>query len=239
MKAMGVDGVTVRYSGALALSNVSLEVFAGDRLAVLGRNGAGKTTLLRTFAGVLAPAAGRVTLWESEVHPPPSVVARRGVRYVPESGNVFGDMTVKDNLEAALSRTHRKERRERIEWALSVFPILQPLLFRKAVNLSGGERQSLAVAAALVTKPRILLLDEPSLGLSPKLSTALMSSIAEAARASDLTVLLAEQNVTLASSLCNKGCWLEMGRIVAAGSIDEITARLRADVGVLEKGEQS
>ena len=161
-----VANITVRYGGALALSEVSLRIEAGDRFAVLGRNGAGKTTLLRTLAGVLATSSGRVTIAGVDVRPPPSAIARRGLRYVPESLNVFGDMTVRDNLLAAVTRKPARLRRDRVAWALDTFPILQPLVSRRADRLSGGERQSLAVAAAMMTEPSILLLDEPSLGLS-------------------------------------------------------------------------
>ena len=107
-----VANITVRYNGALALSAVSLRIDAGDHFAVLGRNGAGKTTLLRALAGVLAPSAGSVTIAGVDVKPPPSSVARRGLRYVPESWNVFGDMTVRDNLQAAVTRTPRRARRD-------------------------------------------------------------------------------------------------------------------------------
>ena len=178
-----IDDITVRYSGALALRDVSLQIKAGDRFAVLGRNGAGKTTLLRTMAGVLAASSGRLAIEGADVRPPPSAVARRGLRYVPESGNVFGDMTVRDNLLAAVSRIPAGLRRDRVSWALGTFPILQPLVTRRADRLSGGERQSLAVATAMMTRPRVLLLDEPSLGLSPKMAGSLMTSIAAASMA--------------------------------------------------------
>jgi|ERR1700722_18184908 branched-chain amino acid transport system ATP-binding protein len=228
-----VAGITVRYSGALALSEVSLQVARGDRFAVLGRNGAGKTTLLRTMAGILSASSGRLTIAGVDVRPPPSAVARRGLRYVPESLNVFGDMTVRDNLLAAVTRTPARSRRERVTWALETFPILQPLVSRRADRLSGGERQSLAVAAALMTEPSVLLLDEPSLGLSPKMARSLMESIASAA-GTEMTVVLAEQNAILAASLCPKGCWLETGRVAAAGSMGEITGALRKEAEMFD-----
>jgi branched-chain amino acid transport system ATP-binding protein len=229
-----VANITVRYNGALALSDVSLRIDAGDHFAVLGRNGAGKTTLLRALAGVLAPSAGSVTIAGVDVKPPPSSVARRGLRYVPESWNVFGDMTVRDNLQAAVTRTPRRARRARVAWALETFPILQPLVSRRADRLSGGERQSLAVAAGLMTAPRVLLLDEPSLGLSPKMARSLMQSISLAAADTEMAVVLAEQNAILAASLCRKGCWLETGRIAAVGSMDDITGALRREAEVFD-----
>ena len=236
-----VANITVRYGGALALSEVSLRIEAGDRFAVLGRNGAGKTTLLRTLAGVLATSSGRVTIAGVDVRPPPSAIARRGLRYVPESLNVFGDMTVRDNLLAAVTRKPARLRRDRVAWALDTFPILQPLVSRRADRLSGGERQSLAVAAAMMTEPSILLLDEPSLGLSPKTARALVESIGQASDGTEMTVILAEQNAILAASLCPKGCWLETGRVAAAGSIGDITTALRREAEMFDgrsKNEQ-
>lgn len=229
-----VSDVTVRYGGALALRGVSLQIEAGDRFAVLGRNGAGKTTLLRTLAGILAASAGQVTVAGVDVRPPPSAVARRGLRYVPESLNVFGDMSVRDNLLAAVTRVPARSRRGRVAWALDTFPILQPLVSRRADRLSGGERQSLAVAAALMTEPTVLLLDEPTLGLSPKMARALMDSIARASAGSEMTVVLAEQNAILAASLCPKGCWLETGRLAAAGSMGDITSALRREAEMFD-----
>jgi branched-chain amino acid transport system ATP-binding protein len=229
-----IDSITVRYGGALALREVSLRIEDGDRFAVLGRNGAGKTTLLRTLAGVLAASSGRLAVDGADVRPPPNVAARRGLRYVPESGNVFGDMTVRENLLASVSRIPARLRRERVAWALGTFPILQPLTARRADRLSGGERQSLAVAAAMMAQPRVLLLDEPSLGLSPKMARSLMESIATACAGSAMTVVLAEQNAVLAASLCPRGCWLETGQVAATGSMGDITKALRAEAEMFD-----
>lgn len=225
-----VEEITVRYNGALAVSGVSLKVERGQAFALLGRNGAVKTTILRSIAGVLILNSGSIRMDGHRIRPPSSRVARAGVRFVPESDNVFGDMTVIENLEASVVRVDRRRRRQRVDWALETFPLLQPLRTRRADRLSGGERQSLAVACALASAPKLLLLDEPSLGLSPKMATSLMTSIAAVCKEFSMTAILAEQNILLAGLLCKTGCWLETGTVSVVGDLQSIAESVKAEV---------
>jgi branched-chain amino acid transport system ATP-binding protein len=222
------DGLRVEYSGAIALDGLTFEIEEPQRFAVLGRNGAGKTTLLRAMAGAVSASRGRVVWRDRKVTRPPSAMARRGMRYCPESANVFPDMSVRYNIDAALVAVPRSARRRRFTWALDNFPILEPLLDRRADKLSGGERQSLAVAAALVTRPELLLLDEPSLGLSPKMSSQIIATLRNVAREWDMTVILAEQNLALAAQLCDVGLWLETGSVQFRGTLDQLGEHLRS-----------
>jgi ABC-type branched-subunit amino acid transport system ATPase component len=208
-------GLCVYYGRAMALADVSLCAPAGQATAVLGYNGSGKTSLLRAIGGLLTPARGTVS-WDKEPIPAIAFRAANGwLRLVPESGNVFAELSIEDNLKAGLLGLSRPERDERVNWILTEFPVLRPLLRRRAGQLSGGQRQSLAVARAVVARPRLLLLDEPTLGLSPKAGSDLLATIGRVTSELNMTVLLAEQNVGLAMEVCANGWWLDAGRIVS------------------------
>jgi branched-chain amino acid transport system ATP-binding protein len=234
-----VDGLRVEYSGAIALDSLTFQIEEPRRFAVLGRNGAGKTTLLRAMAGAVSPSRGQVVWRDRKVSRPPSAMARRGMRYCPESGNVFPDMSVRANIEAALVAVARSVRRQRFAWAVDNFPILAPLLDRRADRLSGGERQSLAVAAALVTRPELLLLDEPSLGLSPKMSRQIIATLRDVAAEWDMTVILAEQNLALATQLCDVGLWLDTGSVRFSGTLVRLAEHLRSQHALITSEEAS
>ena len=208
-------GLYVYYGRAMALADVSLSAPAGQATAVLGYNGSGKTSLLRAIGGLLTPVKGTVC-WDREPIPATAFRAANGwLRLVPESGNVFAELSVEDNLKAGTLGLGRAERDERIKWILAEFPVLGPLLRRRAGQLSGGQRQSLAVARAVIARPRLLLLDEPTLGLSPKAGSDLLATIGRLTSQLTMTVLLAEQNVSLAMEVCDSGWWLDAGRIVS------------------------
>lgn len=212
---LNATGLYVYYGRAMALADVSLTAPAGRATAVLGYNGAGKTSLLRAIGGLLAPAKGTVC-WDHDPIPGQAFRAAGGwLRLVPESGNVFAELTVEDNLRAGVLGLGRAERDERVEWILTEFPVLRPLLRRRGAQLSGGQRQSLAVARAVIARPRLLLLDEPTLGLSPKAGAGLLATIGRLTGELAMTVLLAEQNVSLAMEVCDTGWWLDAGRIVS------------------------
>jgi ABC-type branched-subunit amino acid transport system ATPase component len=209
------SGLHVYYGRALALADVSLRAPVGQATAVLGYNGAGKTSLLRAIGGLLTPAKGSVC-WDTEPIPSAAFRAANGwLRLVPESGNVFAELTVADNLRSGLLGLGRAGRDERMEWILTEFPVLVRLLPRRAGQLSGGQRQSLAVARAVIARPRLLLLDEPTLGLSPRAGADLLATIGRLTSQLSMTVLLAEQNVGLAMDVCDSGWWLDAGRIVS------------------------
>jgi ABC-type branched-subunit amino acid transport system ATPase component len=208
-------GLSVYYGRAIALLDASMRAPAGRATAVLGHNGAGKTSLLRAIGGLVTPAKGTV-YWDTDPIPASAFRAANGwLRLVPESGNVFADLSVEDNLRAGTLGLNRAERDQRIGWILAEFPVLAPLRRQRAGQLSGGQRQSLAVARAVIARPRLLLLDEPTLGLSPKAASGLLATIGRLTNDLNMTVVLAEQNVGLALEVCDKGWWLDAGRIVS------------------------
>jgi branched-chain amino acid transport system ATP-binding protein len=219
---LSVSDLSVSFGGAQALNSVSLDVPTGGTCAILGRNGAGKSTLLRTIGGLVAAQSGTVT-WEGQrLGNGPSDSVRKGVRLVTESGNVFADLSVRDNLRSAVPMLSWRAMNTRIDEILDNFPILRRLMSRHAGNLSGGERQTVAVARALIAQPKLLLLDEPSLGLAPALASTLLGHLSTIVRERGVTLIVAEQNMTLVQKACDSGCWLETGTILARGKTSEL-----------------
>ena len=218
-----VDGLTVAYGAVVAFRDVSLEVARGEIVATLGPNGAGKTTLLRTLAGALKPQRGSVAFDDSALTGlVPEAVVRRGVALVPEGRHVFPTLTVAENLTVGgIARTDREELRADMDRWLSRFPILGERAHQLAGTLSGGEQQQLAIARALMSRPRMLLLDEPSLGLAPIFVDRIFELIQEL-RSEGVTVLLVEQNVHRALEIADRAYVLSVGRVVASGSADQL-----------------
>jgi branched-chain amino acid transport system ATP-binding protein len=221
-----VDGVTMHYGPVRALEDVSLEVPPGGIVAVLGANGAGKTSLLRTIAGLVRPSSGRIKFdGETVTLAATEDLVRRGLAYVPEGGGVIGELTVEENLRlGALWRRDREERSRTLEEVVSVFPRLAERSGMHASTLSGGERQMLSIGRALMGRPRMLLLDEPSLGLAPIVVEQIMRVIGELRRERGLTVLLVEQNARSALSVADQGAVLNVGRVVAQGDAQQLAA---------------
>ncbi|MEZ0234866.1 MAG: ABC transporter ATP-binding protein [Actinomycetota bacterium] len=218
-----VDALTVAYGAVVAVRDVSLDVTPGEIVAALGPNGAGKTTLLRALAGALKPQHGSVVL-DGEVLTGlvPEAVLRRGVALVPEGRHVFPALTVEENLTVGgIARTDRDELRADTERWLGRFPILGERANQLAGTLSGGEQQQLAIARALMSRPRMLLLDEPSLGLAPIFVDRIFELIQEL-RAEGVTVLLVEQNVHRALEIADRAYVLSVGSVVASGSTDQL-----------------
>ncbi len=219
MSLLELEDVEVAYGDLPALRGVSLEVEEGETLSVVGANGAGKTTMLRAISGLLRPRAGRILLDGARLDRMPShVIVARGVVQVPEGRKIFPGLTVKENLElgsyVAAARAHRRESLERV---LGLFPRLAERQRQAAGTMSGGEQQMLAIGRALMARPRILMLDEPSLGLAPIIVQEIFRIIAEINRLGT-TVLLVEQNTRQALSLSRRGYVLENGRIALEGS---------------------
>ena len=227
--ALAVEEVAAGYGGVLALQNVSITARPATITAVLGANGAGKTTLLRTISGVIRPRGGRVLVGGQDVTGRSAEdMARAGVAHVPEGQGVIAELTVQENLRlGAFWRRGRGTRAAALAEAYQRFPVLAGARNRAAGTLSGGERQMLVIARALMARPRVLLLDEPSLGLAPKIVSQVMELTA-GLREAGLTVLLVEQNARSALAIADQGIVLSLGRVVAAA---DATA-LAADVGL-------
>ncbi len=213
--------LTVAYGTVVALRDAALAIAPGEAVALLGANGAGKTTLLRALIGLEPVRAGDIRLdGRSIVALAPERRARLGLGYAPEGRRVFAGMSVRDNLDVACraGAAERARRRRDIE---AIFPPLAEHGSRRAWQLSGGQQQMLAIGRALMTAPRLLLLDEPSLGLSPRLTTELFDRL-RAIRDAGTAILLAEQNVGRALALCSRAYVLQTGRIVVVGSAAEL-----------------
>jgi branched-chain amino acid transport system ATP-binding protein len=208
-----VEGLTAGYGAAPVLHDVGLTVGAGRIVAVLGANGAGKTTLLRTLSGLLPAAAGRVTFDGLDLRAVKvERMVRHGIAHVPEGRGVVTELTVEENLR--LGGLWRKPP-TKLDEIYELFPALASRKSHLGHQLSGGERQMLAIGRALAAKPRLLLLDEPSLGLAPKITTQIMGLLRDLRDRTGLAVLLVEQNVRSALSIADEGIVLNLGRIAA------------------------
>ncbi len=225
MALLEVDKIGAAYGRVRVLSDVSLHVDAGEIVTLIGANGAGKTTTLRAISGLVKLTSGAIRLEGRDLAKrTPDEIVRLGIGHAPEGRRVFARMTVRENLElGAFTRSSRREFDEDFERVLDVFPRLRERLLQKSGTLSGGEQQMLAIGRALMSRPSILMLDEPSLGLSPILVQTIFGVIREIA-ARGTTVLLIEQNARQALAIANRGYVLELGRIVLADSAANLLA---------------
>jgi branched-chain amino acid transport system ATP-binding protein len=220
-----VEGLSVSFGAVQALRDVSFEAQTGKITAVLGSNGAGKTTLLRTISGLKEPASGSVMLNErSLLHVKPENIARLGVGHVPEGRGVIGEFTVEENLRlgAMMAKVNLSAG---LEEQYERFPVLGERRKQHAAKLSGGERQMLAMARALIAQPSVLLLDEPSLGLAPLVTSQLMHSIHDLCATKNLTVILVEQNASTALRISDHAVVLHLGSVVA----NDVASKIAAD----------
>ena len=225
MDVLEVDDLSVSYRTIRAVSGVSFSVGRGEVVALLGANGAGKSTLLRAVAGVLTPGAGRVRFEDTDITGWASHrVARRGLRLVPEGRGLLARMTVWENLLMGQYATAAGTRRD-LDAVLDRFPVLGQRRTQIAATLSGGEQQMLAIARALVARPTLLMLDEPSLGLAPRLVRQIFDVVAELKR-EGVTIVLVEQNARQALGVADRcrAYILETGRVVLAGPATELAA---------------
>jgi branched-chain amino acid transport system ATP-binding protein len=219
-----VDGLVTEYGPVRAVDRVSLNVSEGSVMAVLGANGAGKTTLLRTITGLVPARDGRITLAGQEItRRSVEEIVRMGVAHVPEGRGVIAELTVDENLR--LGGLWRGRGAMPLAEIYEMFPRLEERRSQPASRLSGGERQMLSIGRALVGRPRVLLLDEPSLGLAPMLVAQIMGTVRKLADTLGLAVLLVEQNARSALSVANRGIVLNLGRVV----VEEDAHRLAAD----------
>jgi branched-chain amino acid transport system ATP-binding protein len=215
--SLNVSNLTVHHGAICAVNQVSLAVPTGKLAAIIGANGAGKTTLLRALSGLNHPTHGSV-MWKGEkiVGLKPEVLVRRGISHVSEGKSVIPELTVKENLElGAIWRRNAKESKESIDQVVSIFPRLGERIQQRADTLSGGERQMLAIGRAIMSKPQLLLLDEPSLGLAPLVIEQIFQTIRDLTTSMNLTVLLVEQNAMGALQIADLGIVLNLGKVVA------------------------
>jgi branched-chain amino acid transport system ATP-binding protein len=228
--ALAVEDIVAGYGGVPVLDGVTVSARPGTITAVLGANGAGKTTLLRTISGLVRPRRGRVLVGGTDLaRRHPEDIARAGVAHVPEGQGVITELTVEENLRiGALATRDRAGRAEALADAYRRFPVLAERRRRAAATLSGGERQILVIARALMAAPKVLLLDEPSLGLAPRMVAQVMDLVRRLRDDAGLTVLLVEQNARSALGIADTGLVLNLGKVVAEDS----AASLAGDVGL-------
>jgi branched-chain amino acid transport system ATP-binding protein len=218
-----LDDVHVAYGEIPALKGVGLEVRQGEIVALLGNNGAGKTTTLRTISGLLVPSRGTLTLEDQPLAGvPPHVVVERGIAHVPEGRRIFNRLTVRENLMmGAYTRSDTAVIAGDLERVFTLFPRLHERITQVAGTLSGGEQQMLAIGRALMARPRLLLLDEPSMGLAPVLVEQIFDTVRDINR-QGTTILLVEQNAAMALSVAARGYVIETGVIVLSGTAAEL-----------------
>jgi branched-chain amino acid transport system ATP-binding protein len=229
MPLLSLERISSYYGEARALADVSLEVEDGEIVAVIGSNGAGKTTMLRTISGLMHPRSGRIYFQGEAIEwTRPHQLIRRGIAHIPEGRRLFAQMTVRENLlMGAYGAQSWKERGPLIDEICALFPRLRERIGQLAGTLSGGERQMLATARALMARPRLLMLDEPSLGLAPKIVETILAIIRDVNRRG-VAVLLVEQNAQLALKTAARAYLLENGAVVKSG----VTAEFLADESV-------
>jgi branched-chain amino acid transport system ATP-binding protein len=225
-----VAGLCVAYGKRRALQDVSLSVGAGEIVTLLGANGSGKSTTLRAISGLVRPLAGAIRYEGRDLaRVPADAIVAAGIGHVPEGRDVFVEFSVLENLLVGAHTVPSREVPARLEAAWALFPVLRERRRQRAGTLSGGEQQMLAIARALMSRPRLLLLDEPSLGLAPRLMREIFGVIRRV-NADGVAVLLVEQNARAALALAARGYVLETGRVVAAGRSTDLAAdpRIRA-----------
>jgi len=223
---LDVTAVSAFYGAVRALDDVSLHVMPGEIVTLIGANGAGKSTLLMTICGDPRASSGQITLLDEDITALPThEIMRRGVAQAPEGRRIFPRMTVAENLRMGAEVIDARDPEARLEEVFALFPRLRERIAQRGGTLSGGEQQMLAIGRALMARPRLLLLDEPSLGLAPIITRQIFSAIRELNRTTGLTVLLVEQNANLALRLAHRGYVLVTGRIAMAGTGAELLAR--------------
>jgi branched-chain amino acid transport system ATP-binding protein len=223
---LSVSNLEVAYGNIPALRGIELEVRKGEIVTLIGANGAGKTTTLRTISGLLKPKTGEVTYDGRNITgTKPHVITAMGVSHVPEGRGIFANLTVNDNLELGAYLRKDKIKQSEYDRIFALFPVLKERIKQSAGTLSGGEQQMLAISRALMSKPQVLLLDEPSLGLAPQMVQTIFRVIKEI-NAEGTTILLVEQNAHMALVTAHRGYVMETGRIVLT---DETKALLSSD----------
>jgi branched-chain amino acid transport system ATP-binding protein len=218
-----VSEIEVRYSGVPVIHNVSLEVNRGELVSVVGSNGAGKSTLLKTIAGSLHPTKGSIAFEDREItHLSTPDIVKKGITYIPEARLIFGPLSVEENLEiGAYVLKDDAETKKNLDYVYQLFPRLKERRLQLGGTLSGGEQQMLAIGRGLMSSPKLLMLDEPSLGLMPKLVDEMLEAVAKLKNAGK-TILLVEQKVRESLELSDRGYVLQTGRTIHTGTGPEL-----------------
>ena len=225
MSLLSVRNLSVSYGAIEAIRNCSLRVEQGEIVTLIGGNGAGKSTMLRTISGLLTPKQGTIQFEDKEIQgQPPHRIAQSGLVHVPEGRGIFANLTVEENLQlGAYSRNDHAEIRKDRERALELFPRVRERLKQAAGTLSGGEQQMVAIARAMLSRPRLLMLDEPSLGLAPQIVQTIFQVIREINN-SGTTILLVEQNAAMALKVAHRAYVIEVGSIEMEGPAAELAS---------------
>jgi branched-chain amino acid transport system ATP-binding protein len=221
--------VRAGYGGLIALDGVSIGIAEGDFVSIVGPNGAGKTTLFKCISGIVTPAAGSITFaGQDMLRVRPCDRPHLGIAHVPEGRQVFPNLSVIENLEmGAITAAGQKHWVQSLDYVLTLFPVLADRREQLAGTLSGGEQQMLAIGRGLASAPRLLMLDEPSMGLAPTVADQIFERIASVRREKKVTILLVEQRAVEALEYCDRGYVLETGRVVLSGTHDELLANDR------------
>lgn len=222
-----LENIEVYYGHVHALKGVSLEVNEGELVSILGANGAGKTTTLMTISGIIRPRTGTVTYQDVDLTRllPEGIVAQ-GIVQCPEGRRIFGSLNVMENLRmGAVRRKEREEVKKDLEWVFSLFPVLQSRIHQTGATLSGGEQQMLAIGRALMAQPRLLMLDEPSLGLAPLVVQEIFRVIQQLHQ-QGVTILLVEQNARQAMAIADRCYLLETGQVALSGTAAELKSNI-------------
>jgi len=220
-----IENLKVNYGAIKAIKGINVNVEKGSIVTLIGANGAGKTTILRTISGLTKPEPGSVITFEGEdiTDDKPDAIVKKGISQSPEGRLIFSNLTVKENLEmGAYTRKDTAHVKDDLEFVFTLFPRLKERLKQLGGTLSGGEQQMLAISRALMSKPKLLLLDEPSLGIAPLLVKAIFEKIVALNKATGITILLVEQNANLALASASYGYVLETGKIILEGSAKEL-----------------
>lgn len=219
---LNIEGLHASYGGSLVLQGVDLSIGPGEIQALMGRNGMGKTTLMRTVMGLLSTRSGTITFDGEAIQGLPThEIAAKGLGYVPQGREIFGDFTVWENLHLGTLKLARRERKIPEE-IFDYFPILKERKNQKAGSFSGGQQQMLAIARALVTRPKMLLLDEPSEGIQPSIVDQISEILKEINAETGLTILIVEQNVDMVIETATRCAFMEKGRIVETCTMEDI-----------------
>ncbi|KAA1172324.1 ABC transporter ATP-binding protein [Marinobacter salinexigens] len=216
---LSVRDLVVGYGGRPVLNNIDLSLNANEVLCLIGHNGAGKSTLLKSLFGLVAPESGAILLNGEAVTPDPRGMTANGLSLVPEGRGVFPGMTVAETMKLGMwaAGVPEAERADRVDWVMSVLPVMKQFYDRRAGNLSGGQQQMVSIGRALLSKPRCLLMDEPSIGLAPKLFQDLLGPIRELQQSTGMSILLVEQNVREALKVSDRVVVMKSGEMTWEG----------------------